>query len=308
MRRVSVRAIRALLGSAVATMTIASANVADAQTALSDYVVPLRGSKSTSGYSYGNFAPFAMRPYGFNMFTPATDANTGSWVYNYDQAGTNGIRGFLVSHQASVWGGDYGQIMVFPEHSSFNATQSSRGAVFTHANEESRPYYYKVTFNNGIITEIAPTVHAAKFQFTYPSGSTGNYLLFDTIDSVTGAVVTDATADTVKGYVDHQNSAYCPSGTCNRLYYYARLSTMNTGSTLSGFGVAARADFATGAQTVTMDLGTSFISVAQAQANVEDELGATITTKTFATAKAESKTAWTTTSARSRSRAPRPAS
>ena len=55
--------------------------------------------------------------------------------------------------------------------------QDAQCCKFSHDNEIAKPHYYKVTFDNGITTEMAPTpgVH---LRFSYPT--TGDaYLVLD---------------------------------------------------------------------------------------------------------------------------------
>ena len=46
--------------------------------------------------------------------------------------------------------------------------RTARALPFRHENETARPYYYGVTFENGLKAEMAPTDHAAVLRFTYP--------------------------------------------------------------------------------------------------------------------------------------------
>ena len=62
-----------------------------------------------------------------------------------------------------------------------------------------RPYYYGVTFDNGIKTEIAPTDHAAVLQFTF-TGDSGN-LIFDNV-ATRAALTIDAATQSFSGYSD----------------------------------------------------------------------------------------------------------
>jgi predicted alpha-1,2-mannosidase len=263
-----------------------------AEAALSDYVNTLRGTSHVDGngavasegaYSRGNTVPAATRPFGFNFWTPVTNANYSGWPYVYTDTA---IMGFACSHQPSVWAGDLAHFKVMPEIGGAVVTdEASRAQPFSHANEIAQAHYYSVQFQNGIKTEIAPTDHASAWQFTYPASNPTAYLLWDTGDP---DVTVDTTNRTVSGSFNKTNGSQCLASPCNKLYFYATFS--KTGAT-SGkpAGGGAYIQFTTTAnEVVTMNMATSFISVAQAQSNLAQEIGS----KTFAAVKAEAAAEW----------------
>jgi len=180
-----------------------------AEAALSDYVNTLRGTSHVDGngaiaseaaYSRGNTVPAATRPFGFNFWTPVTNANYSGWPYVYSDTS---ILGFACSHQPSVWAGDIAFFQVMPEVGNAIVTdQAGRAQAFSHANETAQAHYYSVQFQNGIKTEIAPTDHASAWQFTYPASNPNAYLLWDTADA---DVTVDTTNRTVSGSFNRTN-------------------------------------------------------------------------------------------------------
>ena len=60
------------------------------------------------------------------------------------------------------------QVMPSAAAGTPDASRTARALPFRHENETAKPYYYGVTFENGLKTEIAPTDHAAMMRFTYP--------------------------------------------------------------------------------------------------------------------------------------------
>src|SRR5664279_5685786 len=176
---------------------------------LSDYVNTLRGSDSTPDFSYGNTFPAVAMPFGFNFWTPITEGNSDRWLYNY-RSGT--IKGFAVSHEPSPSIGDHGSIQVMPMFGDLRISPGDRASTFDHAREIAQAHYYRVTLDSyGITTEIAPTNHASAWRFTFSKSGRG-YVLFDSIDSVTGHVSIDPEARSIQGYVDHNGP---------RLYFYS---------------------------------------------------------------------------------------
>ncbi|MBM7116892.1 GH92 family glycosyl hydrolase [Archangium primigenium] len=254
----------------------------DAAALPSDYVNTLRGSHSGGGYSRGNTFPATAVPFGFNFWTPMTDANSTSWIYDYSRTS---IQAFTLSHMPSPWMGDRQTFQVMPQTGSVVVDRASRAAAFSHANETARAHAYGVKFNNGIQTEIAPTDHAASWRFTFPG--TTSYLLFDSVNGLNGSVSIDRANNVISGYVDHATGW----GPAPRMYVYAKFSKPFADA-LNVSGQRAVTSWVrfntTAGEQVTMSMATSFISVAQAQSNLAQEIG----TKSFDTVKAEAQTAW----------------
>ena len=263
-------------------------------THLSDYALTTRGTNSSGSYSRGNNFPATAVPHGFNFWTPTTDATSDSWLYTYHQANNANnlpvLQALSLSHEPSPWMGDRQSFQVMPAAATGTptATPAARGLPFQHANETARPYYYGVTFENGIKAEIAPTDHAAIFQFTF-TGSDAN-LIFDNAVGA-GGLTLDAGNKAISGYTDAKSGL---SAGATRLFVYATFDKPVTASgMLSGGGGAGvtgyfRFDVSSG-KTVTMRIATSLISVAQAQKNLALEIAAT---DTFDTVKAAAQKLW----------------
>lgn len=142
---------------------------------VSDYVVTTRGTNSGPDYSRGNCVPAVAVPHGFNLWTPVTNSSEMGWLYTYhrdnNEQNLPTIEAFRASHIPSPWMGDRGvfQVMPFPEGVTPSRDRAKRALPFRHENEIARPYYYSVTFENGIRVEMTPTEHAAMFRFTFPT-------------------------------------------------------------------------------------------------------------------------------------------
>jgi putative alpha-1,2-mannosidase len=88
------------------------------------------------------------------------------------------IRAFSQSHQCSPWVSDYAVYSFMPMVGELVVNQDARATKFSHDNEIAKPHYYKVTFDNGITTEMAPTTRGVHLRFSYPT--TGDaYLVLD---------------------------------------------------------------------------------------------------------------------------------
>jgi predicted alpha-1,2-mannosidase len=202
-------------------------------------------------------------------------------LYNYK---STTIQGFGVSHEPSPWIGDHGTIQIMPMTGSLRTSPDLRKSTFSHAKETARAHYYSVQLDTyNIKTEISPTDHASAWRFTFPSANNA-YILFDSIDSVHGSITVDKASRTISGYTDHNGP---------RFYFYAKFD-----KAISSFGyppntgVAGWIQFATTTnEVVNMKMGTSFISVAQAKDNMDQEVGS----KTFDQIKEEAATIWDNT-------------
>ncbi|GAA3917377.1 glycoside hydrolase family 92 protein [Chitinophaga oryziterrae] len=137
-----------------------------AQDDLVKYVNTRQGTNSKYEFSYGNTYPATALPFGMHSWTPQTGKNGDGWKYQYF---VHTIRGFQQSHQCSSWVNDYAVFSLMPESGQLVVNEDERAASFKHEQEIAQPGYYKVTFDNGIKTEISPTERGAHLRFTYPA-------------------------------------------------------------------------------------------------------------------------------------------
>lgn len=142
---------------------------------LVQYVNTLQGTDSHFGLSYGNTYPTTGMPYAMHTWSAQTGKNGEGWKYQYF---VDNIRGFCQSHQCSPWMSDYAVYSFMPMVGDLVVNQDKRATKFSHDNEIAKPHYYKVTLDNGIMTEMAPTTRGVHLRFSYPS--TGDaYLVID---------------------------------------------------------------------------------------------------------------------------------
>ena len=245
---------------------------------LVEYVNTLRGSDSTPEFSHGNTFPAVAVPFGFNFWTPVTEVNSETWLYTYR---TRQLTGFSVSHEPSPWIGDHGSVQVMPMFGKLRIAAVERATPLRHDKETARAHYYRVELPaEGLTVEVSPTNHASKWRLTFAKAGDA-YMVFNSINDVAGTVSIDAKAQTVQGYVDHKGP---------RLYFFARIDKpLSASEVLAGpiatgwvkFDVAAK-------ETVEMAMATSFISVAQARSNLEQEVG----TQSFAQVRLAAAAEW----------------
>ena len=142
---------------------------------LVQYVNTLQGTDSHFGLSYGNTYATTGMPYAMHTWSAQTGKNGEGWKYQYS---ADNIRGFCQSHQCSPWVSDYAVYSFMPVAGKLTVNQEKRAAKFSHDKETAKPHYYKVEFENGVITEMAPTTRGVHLRFSYPK-SEDAYLVID---------------------------------------------------------------------------------------------------------------------------------
>jgi len=146
---------------------------------LVDYINPLMGTDSKYDLSNGNTYPAIALPWGMNFWTPETGKMGDGWQYTYD---AHKINGFKQTHQPSPWMNDYGEFAIMPITGKIKVSQKGRESWFSHKAEIVKPYYYSVYLaDHNVTAEITPTERAAQFRFTYPK-SDSSYIVIDAFD------------------------------------------------------------------------------------------------------------------------------
>ena len=255
-----------------------------------DWVNTFVGTGSSMGPEYGGTMPFVSTPFGMTNWTAQTRQNrisVSSYEY-HDQY----IEGFIGTHQAAIWMGDYGYITVMPETGAMNFAPENRRLPFTHKDEISTPYYYAVTMgshaSDRIKTEMTATDHAGYLRFTYPKGAKANVLIEITRPGIIGYVKFDPTRHEIAGYnPDRMDANLGPMKLPNfKGYFVVRfkqplLSHNVYSGTFSRPGQNELTDTNVGAYVsfdthqdnqVDVQVGTSFISIDQARANLDAEM------------------------------------
>jgi len=263
---------------AIALCLMISGVVQAQQQDLLKYVNTLQGTDSKPDYSNGNTYPTIAVPYPMHAFSPQTGVNGQGWKYMYSD---KTIRGFQQVHQCSPWVNDYSCFSLFPEMGKLEVNENNRAAKFSHQNESAHPNYYKVTFDNGIKTEISPAQRAGHMRFTFP-GKQAAYLL---LDGYTGKSMVQILPKERKiiGWV---NNGYLFPGTFKGYFVlefdqpfvsYGTWENKNfevkpNGLTDEGQGKSAYIEFKPGTK-VQVKIASSYVSPEQAQFNLDSELG-----------------------------------
>lgn len=244
------------------------------------YVNTLQGTDSHFGLSYGNTYPTTAMPYAMHSWSPQTGPNGDGWKYQYAK---DRIRGFQQVHQCSPWAGDYAIYSFMPVVGELTVNQEGRAAKFSHSDETAKPHYYRVAFENGVITEMAPTERGVHLRFTYPKTG-GAWLVIDGC-TAQSEIHIDPEKRQVSGWVNNQR--YVNHSENFRSYFVVRFDRPfeefgvweNTEDRLSpgerygsGKGYGAYLRFKPGSK-VQAKAASSYISPEQALLTLETELG-----------------------------------
>jgi len=254
-----------------------------------DWVNPYIGTAGP-GSDYGGTMPLVTTPFAMTNWTAQTRQNIISVSsYNY---GDTTISGFIGTHQPAIWMGDYGYVTLVPELDNIKTTPDTRKLGFARSDETTTPYYYSVVLDAGasrkIKAEITATDHCGYLRFTFPPNSRASVLVEATRPKIAGAVEVNAAKREITGFnPDRMDAHLGPFALPNFKGYFVvqfrdPISESGTyeGSALEassasakGLNVGAYATFAqAGEPVIEVRVGTSFISIEQARANLEKEI------------------------------------
>jgi predicted alpha-1,2-mannosidase len=311
--------MRTIVLSAMAIAGLLTAVPAQAAALVTDatpFVSPFVGTTNAGNVYPGAVLPFGMLSW--SPTTTRGDQTSAGAAGGY-QYTVNRIRGFGLTHLdgTGCTPGASGDIPIMPFAGNVTSSPSadSKDAIyasnFSHANEVAEPGYYRVGLDSGVTAELTATARTGLGRFTFPAGQAAN-LLFRTSNSLPGSgnasVKIDATGRRVTGSVD--GGGFCgrtTGGVANQRVYYRLFFTAEFDRPVVGFGtwhdgtLTPNSTSATGGEgfgttqrvgkgsggyvtfapgDVTAKVGISYVSAANADANLraENPAGATVPT------------------------------
>lgn len=223
---------------------------------------------------------------------------------------SHAIKGFSLTHLSGTGClGASGDVPIMPVSApvrrspfaddSFTAYASS----FRHSQEAAQPGWYRVRLDNGVDVQLSATLRTGIARFVYPKGKPAN-LLFRVSDSEVGSSAARVAVDSARGevvgrvtsgnfcgylaadrrtsyytlhFVAEFNRPFAAGGAWHNraLVQGVRISKGGTGYGTTGFptgdrGSGAYITFAPGS-TVTMRVGISYVSLADARDNLNAE-------------------------------------
>ncbi|GAA1490388.1 GH92 family glycosyl hydrolase [Brachybacterium sacelli] len=239
-----------------------------------------RGTHASGDFSRGNNLPLTAVPNGFAFFTPATDARTRRWVYEYHRRGGDDnrprLQGMAISHQPSPWMGDRNQFVLMPLRGEDpDASPAARALGFDHDAETARPDLYEVALDGGTSLRLAPTDHGAICEIE-ASGDAGElHLLLEGIDEHSRIDAAGAVFDgTLRAWVDSGLAqGYDRADGATRMFVLAEVDPAPIAvAAARGESTGSVLTFAPGTEHVTVRLVTSFLGIEQGRRTFAQEV------------------------------------
>ena len=248
-----------------------------------DRVNPYIGTGSGK-IGYGGTMPFVTPPFGMTDWTPQTRQNKLSVVsYKYEDTT---ISGFIGTHQPAIWMGDYGYVTLMPEIGALKTTPEARKLPFKHSDEVARPDYYSVWMDAGnskrIRTEMTATERCAYMRFTFPAGDDPKVIVEASRPGIAGLTAVSIGTSEIEGYnPDRVDAELGPFKLPNFKGYFVVqfrqkfkvAGVYDPKSQPPAEATGAYAKFTTtDGEVIEARIGTSFISMQQARANLSAEI------------------------------------
>lgn len=257
------------------------------------YAKPMCGTGDYPHTAAGqnNLFPGAVAPFGMIQWSPDTGSGRkmGGYAY-YDTE----ISGFSLDHISGAGCPDGGNFSFMPILDAGEPPKGNRLAFatpFSHGNETARPGYYSVVLDNGIKVELTTTTRSGFGRFTFPPGKTAT-MAVNAASDVNGSddanISINPTTHEVSGW--SIGGYFCqgknrPARDKRQIYFCAVFDQPFSGyGTWSGAAFAPNNtngnDSASGAfltfdtsktQMVMAKVAISYVSVANARANIEAE-------------------------------------
>lgn len=287
--------LRSLIHTFVGLALCAATAVAAASRSPADWVDPTLG---TTHCRWFFFTPGSL-PFGMAKPGPCTDAHYGNksgWeAVGYDSR-HDSVESFVSFREFQIGGvavmATTGTLQTTPGR--LEAPDEGYRSRIDHSQEVARPGYYRVPLKDyGVLAELTATPRVAFHRFTYPPGQPG-HLLFDVghAQGESGPVLDAAVRQVgeleIEGFVTTQPryiQTYQP-GAAMKMYFVARLdrtpasvgtfrgATIHADQTAMlgpGAGLYLTFPEADAPVPVTLKLGQSYTSLANARLNLERE-------------------------------------
>ena len=242
---------------------------------LVDLVNPLMGTDSKFSLSNGNTYPAIATPWGMNFWTPQTAKMGDGWAYKYDD---ETIRGIKQTHQPSPWINDYASFSLMAVTGELKFQEDKEHLGFHIKQRKLAPLLQKI-FNYDVIAEVTPSERAAIFRFTFPENDS-SYIILDAFEK--GSMVKIIPEEfKIIGY---RNNGGVPENFHN--YFVAVFDKdfkwkhtwsdnwkLNKNSTVSNHVGAIIGFMTERGEQVNVKVASSFISLEQAELNLDKEIG-----------------------------------
>lgn len=271
-----------------------------------DHVNMLIGSTGGHHTEYGGTTPAVSEPFGMTQWCAATRLNDISrTMYHYDDTH---LLGFMGSHQPAIWMGDYGYFTMMPQMGKLKITPQKRAVRLNRSAETATPYYYKISYKDTdggmITTEFTATSRSSFFRISYPKEGKAILFLESGREKEGGGIQIIPEKQEIRLYNKERHDRHLGPQLHNFSGYYvlkfskpfSAYGTWNKEivnvdkTTECGSNIGGYIEFEQGTEIVEIKTGSSFISYEQAEANLQNEIPASIN---FDETKEKVKKVWT---------------
>ncbi|TVY51721.1 putative secreted glycosidase [Lachnellula cervina] len=147
------------------------------------YVNPFIGTEGSvpgTAFNGGNIFPGAVVPFGAVKIGPDVTTFNESITVNAGYTPDGNVTAFSLTHVSGTGGGPvYGVVSQMPLASleDVNLLDNLTYMATRSGNDSASVGYYKSTFDNGIVTELAASSHTGFLQYTFPGKEDGHILV-----------------------------------------------------------------------------------------------------------------------------------
>jgi predicted alpha-1,2-mannosidase len=263
-----------------------------------DYVNPMIGtapSKTISSLKHGNgtennaqVIPSVTMPFGMTNWTPQTQSSESKCIapYYYTDSLISGFRGtHWLSGSCTQ---DYGSFTIMPVASQSDNTPEVHASRYSHNEEITTPYYYKVLLKDyNTVSEITATTRCGLLRFTFNSSDKGFIFIGPNSDRGEGYIKIIPEKNEIIGYnpVHRIYQGWGQKAGFNGYFVvqfdrkiesygvYCNKKIINDTNEISNYQkLGGFASFALDEnKVVVVKVGTSFTSIDEARKNLETE-------------------------------------
>lgn len=269
-----------------------AAETGRAEQNLVQYVNPIWGTGNYPAmWGDNNLFPGAVMPFGMIQWSADTGAGTKPGGYAYYDTQISGFSLDRLSGAGCPDGGNFSFMPILGEGQPPNGNRLAFATGFSHDNETTKPGYYAITLDDGIKVELTTTTRTGFGRFTYPSGKTAT-MAINAASDVNGSddayISISPDAREVSGW--STGGYFCQdkrhSTRDQRTIYFSAIfdrpfagyatwsGGVNTANSKSANSSASGAflTFDTSSNsTVLVKVGISYVSIANARANIGAE-------------------------------------
>ncbi|MHC1547313.1 GH92 family glycosyl hydrolase [Phyllobacterium sp. K27] len=251
---------------------------------LTQFVNPFIGTKDADVAAWpkhsGNVNPGAQTPFGMVSFGPDTRGSGQPW--GYGSGGYNytdrSIEHFSMTHLNGPGCRGQGGVAIMPGTDTVDFKLQAAG--YSHTNEMAEPGFYKVAFDNNIVSELTATTRTGMARFTWPD-ATKAVLVIDSKQSNGMKVAAGGeNGSSIELSADYKSvsgksvvGAFCDGTWLKPVYFYATFDKplKTASSSVDNGAVRLHFDLTDAGKTANIKIGISSVSVENAKLNLETE-------------------------------------